>query len=242
MSEMLRIDNLSFSYKKKVKREVKETKIFDSLSFSIEEGSFVGLIGSSGAGKSTLLSLIVGILYPDNGRIILNNEDITDLTIQSKDISYIFQKPVLYPHLTVYQNIRMGLYSYKVSEEEKDIAVKKMLKTIGLTSKLNFKPRHLSGGEQELVALAKALIREPKILLLDEPFASLDEENKKKPLEMLRTLRKEHNTTVLMSSNRFKEVSNGDKIILINDGKIIFDGEPIEMIRSENLSIKSFVE
>lgn len=242
MSEMLRIDNLSFSYKKKVKREVKETKIFDSLSFSIEEGSFVGLIGSSGAGKSTLLSLIVGILYPDNGRIILNNEDITDLTIQSKDISYIFQKPVLYPHLTVYQNIRMGLYSYKVSEEEKDIAVKKMLKTIGLTSKLNFKPRHLSGGEQELVALAKALIREPKILLLDEPFASLDEENKKKPLEMLRTLRKEHNTTVLMSSNRFKEVSNGDKIILIDDGKIIFDGEPIEMIRSENLSIKSFVE
>lgn len=242
MSEMLRIDSLSFSYKKKVKREVKETKIFDNLSFSIEEGSFVGLIGSSGAGKSTLLSLITGILYPDNGRIILNNEDITDLTIQSRDISYIFQKPVLYPHLTVYQNIRMGLYSYKVSEEEKDIAVKKMLKTIGLTSKLNFKPRHLSDGEQELVALAKALIREPKILLLDEPFASLDEENKKKSLEMLRTLRKEHNTTVLMSSNRFKEVSNGDKIILIDDGKIIFDGEPIEMIRSENLSIKSFVE
>lgn len=239
---ILSIENLSFSYKKKVKREIKETNIFTDLSFTLNKGETNVIMGESGSGKTTLLSLIVGILYPDSGKVILNGEDITDLTIQSREIAYIYQKPVLYPHLTIYQNLMMGLNGYKLDDEEKDLLIKKMLKDIRLTSKLNFKPRHLSGGEQQLVAIAKAMIREPKLLLLDEPFSSLDKENKRNSLNLLEQLRKEHNTTILLSTNRFNEGSNFDRILLLNNGKIYFDGSPLEMVKGADPLIKGFID
>lgn len=238
--DILRLENISFSYPKKKKNDA-EISVFSNMSLNIKNSSFIGVMGENGSGKSTLLKLISGLVYPDAGRIYLNETDITNMTVQSRNIGYVFQSPVLYPHLTIYQNIRMGLNGYMLNEDDKDIRIKKILSQIKLLKKANYKPRHLSQGEKERVSIAKAIVREPELMLLDEPFSSLDSENKKKMLELLLQLKDEYKTTIIMASNQFNDVSNADKIILLKNGKVYFDGAPIDMVRSNDVYVKQFI-
>ena len=224
--EILRIENLSFSYHD----DKKETKVFSSLRFSIEKEKIVAFMGESGSGKTTLFRLISGLNYPDNGRICLSGKDITNDVPQTRELAMLFQNPVLYPHMTVYQNVMMGLNYFGLSEEEKDIKVKKVLSLLKLSSRVNYKPRHLSSGEKEKVCLAKAFVREPPLLLMDEPFHSIDPLGKKRLFETLKALKAEYQSTILMISHDFKEVSDfADEIIILKNGNIYSSKSPIDL-------------
>lgn len=226
MNDMLRLENISFTYHDKKEN----TKVFDSLSLSLEKESINVLMGESGSGKTTLFRLISGLSYPDSGHIYLNDKDVTNDIPQTRELALLFQNPVLYPHLTVYQNVIMGLNYFGLKEEEKDIKVKRVLSLLKLTSKVNYKPRHLSGGEMEKVALAKAFVREPLLLLLDEPFHSIDPSGKKPLFDMLKQLKDEYHTTILMISHDFKEISDfADSVIILNQGKVYSKKTPLEL-------------
>lgn len=225
-NDILRLENIAFSYHDKNK----ETKVLDSFSMSLEKETINVLMGSSGSGKTTLFRLISGLSYPDSGTILLHDKDVTKDIPQTRDLALLFQNPVLYPHLTVYQNVMMGLNYFGLKEEEKDIKVKKVLSLLKLTSRVNYKPRHLSGGEKEKVALAKAFVREPLLLLLDEPFHSIDPSGKKPLFDMLRQLKDEYHTTILMISHDFKEISDfADYVIILDKGRVHSKKTPIEL-------------
>ena len=230
-NDLLSIEGLCFSYKSKKE----ETKVFDSLDFNLEKETITVLMGESGSGKTTLFRLIAGLSYPDKGHIYLKGKDITEDIPQTRELALLFQNPVLYPHLTVYQNIMMGLNYFGLSEEEKDLKTKKILSLLKLTPRVNYKPRHLSGGEKEKVCLAKAFVREPPLLLLDEPFRGVDPQSKGLLLETLRQLMSEYHSTILMISHNFKEVSNfADKIVILKKGKVYSEKTPLDLALSND--------
>lgn len=225
--DILRIENLSFSYHD----GKRETKVFSSLSFSIEKEKIVAFMGESGSGKTTLFRLISGLNYPDNGRIYLSGKDITNDVPQTRELAMLFQNPVLYPHMTVYQNVMMGLNYFGLSEEEKDIKVKKVLSLLKLSSRVNYKPRHLSSGEKEKVCLAKAFVREPPLLLMDEPFHSIDPLGKRSLFDTLKTLKAEYHSTIFLISHDFKEVSDfADEIIILKNGNLYSSKSSIDLV------------
>lgn len=237
-NDILSIENLSFSYRSKKE----ETKVFQSLDFNLEKETITVLMGESGSGKTTLFRLISGLSYPDSGKIYLKGKDITNDVPQTRELALLFQDPVLYPHLTVYQNIMMGLNYFGLKEDEKDIKVKKILALLKLTSRVNYKPRHLSGGEKEKVCLAKAFVREPPLLLLDEPFHSVDPLSKGPLFDILKQLKSEYHSTILMISHNFKEVSNfADKIIILKNGKVYSEKTPLELAMSTDDYEKQFL-
>lgn len=230
-NDLLSIENLSFSYKSKKE----ETKVFESLDFNLEKETITVLMGESGSGKTTLFRLISGLSYPDGGHIYFKDKDITNDVPQTRELALLFQNPVLYPHMTVYQNIMMGLNYFGLSEEEKDIKVKKILSLLKLTSRVNYKPRHLSGGEKEKVCLAKAFVREPPLLLLDEPFRGVDPQSKSLLFDLLKQLMGEYHSTILMISHNFKEVSNfADKIVILKNGKVYSEKTPLDLAMSSD--------
>src|SRR5690606_8376658 len=144
--------------------------------------------GQSGSGKTTLLKIIAGILDVDQGTMYLDNQDITDLPIRKRNIAYVFQEQTLFPHLTIYENILNALKLSKISFREKDIKVKEIAKILDLAKYLNLKPEFLSGGQIQRVALAKAFIRNPKLILLDEPLSHIDESSKRNYRVMIKKL------------------------------------------------------
>ena len=224
--DILKIENLSFSYYD----DKRETKVFSSLSFSIEKEKIVAFMGESGSGKTTLFRLISGLNYPDSGHIYLDGKDVTNDVPQTRELAMLFQNPVLYPHMTVYQNVMMGLNYFGLSEAEKDIKVKKVLSLLKLSSRVNYKPRHLSSGEKEKVCLAKAFVREPPLLLMDEPFHSIDPLGKKLLFDALITLKEEYHSTILLISHDFKEVSDfADEIIILKNGELYSFKSPIDL-------------
>ena len=227
--EILRIEKLSFSYHD----DKRETKVFSSLSFSIEKEKMVVFMGESGSGKTTLFRLISGLNYPDNGHVYLIGKDVTNDVPQIRELAMLFQEPVLYPHMTVYQNVMMGLNYFGLSEEEKDVKVKKVLSLLKLSSRVNYKPRHLSSGEKEKVCLAKAFVREPPLLLMDEPFHSIDPLGKKTLFDTLKTLKEEYHSTILLISHDFKEISDfADEVIILKKGAIYSSKSPIDLALS----------
>lgn len=178
--------------------------LYQNLHLTVHTGEIVSLVGPSGSGKSTLLRIIAGIERPLNGRVILNERDITDLAIHRRGIGMVFQDNQLFPHLDVAKNIGYGL---KVSRTSPSISVERMLELIGLRGFGSRRVDTLSGGEAKRVALARSLIVEPRVLLLDEPLTGLDSQLHERLLrdiaDILRTLR----TTVIHVTHDLEEAS-----------------------------------
>jgi molybdopterin-binding protein len=201
----------------------------EEISFSVEQGDYFILLGESGAGKSMLLETIAGLVLPDSGTIWLNGKDMTNESIQNRNIGLVFQDHAVFPHLTVSENIVYALYNSGLSKNEKKERVTNIAKELGITELLNRRPETLSGGELQRVALGRTLIQQPKILLLDEPLASLDSRLKGELRRLLRMIHRNGQTILHVTHDYEEALSLGTRIAVINEGKIIQTGTPSEV-------------
>lgn len=212
----INIQNLSFSYQDK--------KILNDISFEVERGSIVSIVGSSGSGKSTMLKIIAGLIGKNNkniksGEVLVNNQDPLDYQKSGK-LSLMFQEANLFPNLLVKENIALPL---KIKNMDNDQVVEKIVSSVGLSKHLNKLPNQLSGGMKTRVALARAFVTKPELLLLDEPFSSLDVAWKNELYTELKELKNKNNTTVVLVTHDVEEaVILSDKIICLGiEGSII---------------------
>lgn len=198
----------------------------------------VVIVGPSGAGKSTLLSLIAGFIFPLSGKIILNKQDVTSKNPAKRPVSMLFQQNNLFSHLTVQQNIVLGLKpSLKITPSEQNTIVD-ILAKVGLSDFAQRYPEQLSGGQRQRVALARCLIQRRPILLLDEPFSSLDKVLRFEMLDLVDRICDEFSLTLMMVSHYIDDSLNYfSRCLVVNNGKIIFNSSPEDLVKSENQSI-----
>ena len=181
--ELLKLENVKFAYK--------NTSVIEDFNLSVDEGSFTTLLGSSGCGKTTILRLISGFLNPDSGTIKINGEIQNNVLPNRRKVGMVFQDYALFPHLTVEQNLFYGLNLTRPSKEQKaqnEQIVKTTARNLDIESLMNRFPSELSGGQQQRVALGRALVLQPKILLMDEPLSSLDTNLRLKVREELKEI------------------------------------------------------
>ncbi len=218
------------------------TKAISGISFTINEGEFVGIMGASGSGKTTLLNCISTIDRVTAGKIIINNQDITKLRgnqlnkFRREELGFIFQDFNLLDTLTSYENIALALTIQKVKPHEIDKKVKEVARKLNISDILNKYPYQISGGQKQRVASARAIITNPKIVLADEPTGALDSKSARQLLETFEHLNKNLKATILMVTHDAFTASYTDRIIFIKDGKIFN-----ELIKGEDIR-KQFFE
>lgn len=201
-----------------------EVKALNNVSFSVDKGEFVAIIGPSGSGKSTLLHILGGVDVPTSGSVIINGEDISKLNetalaiFRRRQIGLIYQFYNLIPILTVEENLTLPLRLDGRKPDERQTEY--LVKTLGLENRLDHLPNQLSGGQQQRVSIGRALINNPALMLADEPTGNLDSENSKEIVSLLRKFNKEQNQTVIIITHDERIALAADRIIEIEDGKI----------------------
>ena len=197
------------------------------ISFRVEKGEFVSVVGPSGSGKSTLFYILGGLTSPDAGRVVMDGADFSHLSdaertqMRKRKIGFVFQKFNLLPTLDARSNIEIALDIAGTNGERDAGYFERIVSLLGLEKRLPHRPSELSGGEQQRVALARALINKPAIVLADEPTGNLDSKNSRIVLEMLRHSNRELGQTVLMITHNPEAASYGDRIIHMRDGEIV---------------------
>jgi len=201
-----------------------------SVDLAIEEGSYFVLLGPSGGGKTTLLRTVGGFIRPNEGRVLLHGRDVTDLPPNKRPTSMVFQSFALFPHMTVERNVGYGLKLRRMPKHEVAKRVGEMLAMLGLEGYEKRKPHELSGGQQQRVQLARSLVLESDILLLDEPLAALDAKLRKEMcIELKRIQEKLGITFIHVTHNQEEAMTVADRIAIIADGEVIEDGPPREI-------------
>lgn len=201
------------------------------ISFTVEKGDYYILLGESGAGKSMLLETIAGLVQPDSGTIFLEGQEITHRRIQDRKTGLVFQDHAIFPHMSVLENIAYSLHGRKLSRAEKKEKVSRIAGQLSISALLERRPSTLSGGELQRVALARTLIQEPGILLLDEPLASLDSRIKSDLRTLLRKIHRQGQTILHVTHDYEEALSLGNRIAVIHNGTIIQKGTPEEVFR-----------
>jgi putative spermidine/putrescine transport system ATP-binding protein len=202
------------------------------LTLSVASGSLTALLGPSGSGKTTTMKLIAGLLAPDAGDIALDGQSITALPPERRGIAMVFQAPLLFPHLTVAGNLGFGLRMRGTPPAEIAVAVAAMLDRVRLTGLGDRRPAQLSGGQQQRAALGRALILQPKVLLLDEPLSSLDPALRDEMRQLIRDLQRETGiTTLVITHDQAEAVALADCIALLLDGRIAQNAPPEDFYR-----------
>lgn len=221
--------------------------ILRNISFEVDEGpAFISILGKSGCGKTTLLRLLAGLEKPEEGKISINGKIVSEgnkiiVLPHQRDIGFVFQDLALWPHFTVYQNIEFGLKQLQIAGYKN--LINQTLEEFGIAELKNNFPHQLSGGQQQLVALARSMALQPRILLMDEPLANLDVKLKKQIRRLVKQLVKEKDMTVLYVTHDHKEaVDLSDKIMLLNNGIINYYGATTEMHQSNDAFVKEFIE
>lgn len=211
---MIHLNNVQFSYNNTA------ALAFD---LHLESGSKTALIGASGSGKSTLLNLIAGFIYPNQGSIVLNDTEHTHSSPHQRPVSMLFQENNLFTHLSVWQNIGLGILpNLKLSTEQKQ-QLHNIADKMGLASQLHKFPEQLSGGQRQRVALARCLLRNQPILLLDEPFSALDQDLRHEMLALINQLTEEKQLTVLMVTHQPEElIEHVDNLLEIKHNRLVF--------------------
>ena len=195
--------------------------IVNNLDLQIQDGEFLTILGPSGCGKTTTLRMIAGFETPDNGQVLLNNQDITQLPPYKRNVNTVFQNYALFPHLNVAENIAFGLHQKKLSKTETNKRVDEMLELVQMTAFKTRKPFEMSGGQQQRVAIARALINDPKIIMGDEPTGNLDSKNTSIVFDIFKQLTSEFNQTVVAVTHDNDFAKASDRIIEMADGRII---------------------
>jgi len=219
---MLRLENIN--------KKLGNFRLSD-IDLDIPEGGYFVLLGRSGSGKTQMLELIAGLNEPDSGKIWVDNEDVTKKKIQDRNIGLVFQDYAIFPNMTVYGNIAYSLHCRKLEKKEIQTRVKKMSEELNIESLLNRFTNNLSGGELQRVALARTLITSPKVLLLDEPLASIDASLKDDIRRIFRQLNRKGLTIVHVTHDYREAVSLAKSVGVIHNGHIIQVGPPAEVFR-----------
>jgi len=218
----LRFENLSKSYA--------DEAIVRGISCSIEHGEFIAIVGPSGCGKSTILRMIAGLEPVSSGSIFIDGKDETATPAERRGIAMVFQSYALYPHMTVRENMSFGLKNLKHGKTEVKARVEAAAQLLQLDSLLDRLPSQLSGGQRQRVAIGRAIVREPKIFLLDEPLSNLDAELR---VQMRRELGKLHkrlgSTMIYVTHDQTEAMTLADRIILLNKGRIAQFGTPLDI-------------
>lgn len=221
--KILEVKNLSKTYGKGDTM----VKALDNVSFSVEKGEFVAIIGPSGSGKSTLLHILGGVDVPTSGNVIINDTDISTLDetalaiFRRRQIGLVYQFYNLIPILTVEENLTLPLLLDGRKPDKKQID--ELIKKLGLENRLDHLPNQLSGGQQQRVSIGRALVNHPALMLADEPTGNLDSENSREIVALLRHFNKALNQTVIIITHDEKIALSADRIISIEDGKITRD-------------------
>lgn len=206
------------------------TCVVDGVSFEIQTGELIALLGPSGSGKSTVLRIIAGLEMPDEGSVFLSGRDATHTRVQDRGIGFVFQNYALFRHMNVGENIAFGLSVRKMPRGEIQTAVREMLSRMQLEGLAERYPSQLSGGQRQRVALARALAPNPKLLLLDEPFGALDAKVRLELREWIRKLHKQDEiTTVFVTHDQEEAMDLADRVIVLHRGKIEQIGQPEEI-------------
>jgi sulfate/thiosulfate transport system ATP-binding protein len=202
----------------------------DAVSFKMETGSLVAVLGPSGSGKSTLLRMIAGLEVPDAGDIILTGKEATLLSARDRNVGFVFQHYALFKHMNVWENIAFGLKMRKAGKQEIQARVSELVKLVQLEGMEKRYPTQLSGGQRQRVAVARALAPQPQVLLLDEPFGALDAKVRVELQEWITELHeKSHVTTLFVTHDQDEAMAIASDILVMNKGKIEQEGTPLEI-------------
>jgi|TARA_Y100000389_G_C17414730_1_gene493029 sn-glycerol 3-phosphate transport system ATP-binding protein len=206
-----------------------------NVSFSVKEESFTVLLGPSGCGKSTILKMLSGLENVTSGTIKIENKDVTEVEASKRGVSMVFQSYALFPHLNVKENIQFGLKVRKVPPAEREKRVNEAAKVVGLSDLLDRKPANLSGGQRQRVALARSIVSDQSVCLMDEPLSNLDSKLRAEMRDEIRDLQKRLGLTVVyVTHDQVEAMSMADQIILLNSGEIIQKGAPEEIYNYPN--------
>jgi len=206
-------------------------KALDNVNLEIKEGEFLSIVGPSGSGKSTLLAIIGCLEKPTKGRVYLFDKDISKLNdnqlseLRRKYIGFIFQQYYLFNYLNALENVQIGL---RISGNNNLEKAKELLNKVGLGDSLYYYPNQLSGGQQQRVVIARALAKDPKLILADEPTANIDEKSAKELLDILKKLNEEENRTIVIVTHDLRVAEKTNRIVVIRNGKILKDNATID--------------
>jgi putative spermidine/putrescine transport system ATP-binding protein len=218
----LSLENLTLSYGNSI--------AVDKFNLDIRKGELVAFLGPSGCGKTTTMRSIAGLLTPTAGRITLDGTDITRVSANKRNVGLVFQSYALFPHLTVYENVAFGLRVKRMSDADIDARVTAGIKSVGLSALSGRKPAELSGGQQQRVALARSMVMEPKVLLLDEPLSNLDARLRVEMRAELQRVQKETGVTMIfVTHDQAEALSLADRIVVMREGLIEQVGTPEEI-------------
>lgn len=210
--------------------ELQKAKILKGVSLEIRTGEFVSLLGASGCGKSTLLKSIAGLLEVREGEISIDGKEITSISPEKRGTVIVFQDLRLFPHMTVEQNIAFAMEIKKIPKDEQKRKIEELLEAVQLSGFEKRKIREMSGGQKQRVALARAIAADPKILLLDEPFSSLDENLREEMARLVKKLHKQLGLTIVMvTHDKAEAMKLSDRIALMKDGEVLQYDQPAEM-------------
>ncbi len=232
--------SLSF---RNIQKSFGKTKIIHGISFDIADGEFVVLVGPSGCGKSTLLRMLAGLEEITDGEIAIDGRVVNEVESKDRDIAMVFQSYALYPHMTVRENLAFSLKLRKADQQLTDERVMKAAKILNLDVLLERFPRELSGGQRQRVAMGRAIVRDPKVFLFDEPLSNLDAKLRVAMRAEIKALHQRlKTTTVYVTHDQIEAMTMADRIVVMHDGIVEQIGTPLELFdHPKNLFVAQFI-
>ena len=226
-----------------ITKKFNETVAVDNISCNFEAGTLTTLLGPSGCGKTTSLRIIAGLERATEGKILIDNEDVTILPATDRDVSMVFQSYALFPHMSVIENVSYGLKMINVQKEEYIEKSLETLKLVNLEGYENRMPSELSGGQQQRVAVARAIVLKPKVLLFDEPLSNLDAKLRRQVREDIREIQQKLRvTTIYVTHDQEEALAISDKVIVMNNAVIAQEGSPKDLYNNpKNKFVANFI-
>ncbi|MBP1853410.1 ABC transporter ATP-binding protein [Rhizobium halophytocola] len=234
---------MSFLKIDKLTKKIGNTEVLKGIDIELEKGGFLVLVGPSGCGKSTLLNTIAGLLPITSGDVIIDNQVVNDLHPSKRDIAMVFQSYALYPNMTVEENIAFALEMRGVSKEERKTAVAQVAKTLQIDHLLDRRPSQLSGGQRQRVAMGRALVRQPRVFLFDEPLSNLDAKLRVEVRAEIKALHQNTGATIVyVTHDQIEAMTLATKIVVLKAGTVQQVGTPSEIYnRPANLFVADFM-
>lgn len=233
---MIRFEDVSLSYDKK-------EYVIENLNLTINDNELLVIVGPSGCGKTSLVTLLSGLIKPTSGNIYIDDKNVNDVEPYNRGISYMQQNAKPYPHMSVFDNIAFGLEIKKLDKETIKTKVEEIAEMLSIKPYLKRKPKELSGGEVQRLNLARALVLDNNIVILDEPLSSIDAKLKKDMRFDIKQLHKyKNNTIIYITHDQEEAMSLADRIVLMNEGKIVQIGTPVEIYDNPvNMFVADFI-